>query len=177
VRTIRDAIGFRTITLAQVQQVIDYYNTTYHKGIDCTPHEMMMNTELEWQYIRHCQEKLRQVNQFYESRNLLGYRRGNVIVVHLDYSKTSRKFEKQRRHWNQLGVFVAYEHGNVKCVVINQGVRAICVPVYYTRKIAEDIDHVSTAAINTYVLSTAQIRMLSNGWARFINQHDIIHNP
>jgi hypothetical protein len=178
VRTIRDAIGYRSLTIDQIQQVINYYNHTYHKGIDCSPHEMMQNMDFEWQYIRNCQEKVRAVNAFYRRAGVSDYQRGNILVLHLDYSKTNNKFEKQRRYWNEYGVFIAYEHGNVKVGIMDGNImQAITVPVYYTRKIATDTLHIPPEALRDYDITPAQVRQLDVGWQRFLSVHNIVHNP
>jgi hypothetical protein len=178
VRTIRDAIGYRNLTIDQIQQIVQYYNHTYHIGIDCSPHEMMQNTDLEWQYIRACQERVRVVNDFYRRAGVSDYRRGNILVLHMDYSKTANRFAKQRRYWNEFGVFIAYEHGNVKVGIMNNNaMQAVTVPVYYTRKIARDTHDIQPEVLRDYVITPMQVLQLDLGWQRFLNRHDIIHNP
>jgi hypothetical protein len=52
---------------------------------------------------------------------LLKYKTGNVIMVHLNFSRTPYKFLKIRRKFNALAIFQAYHHGNVVCTVFKSG--------------------------------------------------------
>ena len=61
IKTIRNAIGYREISGGQLQKIVNYYNNTYHRAIDCTPRQMQENIELEYQYIRWCEQKLNHV--------------------------------------------------------------------------------------------------------------------
>jgi hypothetical protein len=91
VKTIRNAIAYRMISEAQLQKIIEYYNHTYHKSIDCAPFEMQFEEdhEKEDQYIRYCTQRLLQVKQRQEFEGLLSYERGNILLLHCDLSKTS----------------------------------------------------------------------------------------
>jgi hypothetical protein len=164
VRTIRDAIGYRRMGEDGVKQIIEYYNNTYHLGIDCTPVEMMMNPEIEWQYIRYCEDKVITVKEYQRSAGLAKCKAGNVLLIHLEKSKTSEKFEKQRRYWNTVGIFLDYSNGNVRVLImvrvpkqkrsgevhyVNEP-EAVIVPIYFTRLVAESFETMKQALINTY---------------------------
>ena len=43
IRTIRNAIGYRKISDAQLTKIVDYYNNTYHESIGMSPMEMMQD--------------------------------------------------------------------------------------------------------------------------------------
>jgi hypothetical protein len=177
VRTIRDAIGYRILGKEGVQQIIDYYNNTYHLAIDCTPVEMMMNPEIEWQYIRYCEDKVTTVKEYQRSTGLRKYKAGNVLLIHLEKSKTSERFEKQRRYWNTLGIFLEYSNGNVRVLAMVRVPKtkdpretvyvnvpqAIIVPIYFTKMVAESFDSMKQALIDTYKPSVTL-----RGWQRFI---------
>jgi hypothetical protein len=117
-KTIRNAIGYRIIDQHQLQQIIWYYNRTYHKGIGCTPLEMMEardeegNHVLEDQYIRYCVKKLVQARGQEEFDGLWDYEYGNVLLLHFDLNKTGLKHEKRRRFWDRVGIFLRYDHRN-----------------------------------------------------------------
>jgi hypothetical protein len=135
VRTIRDAFAYRTEpTMNEVLAVVQMYNNTYNKAIDCTPKQMMLNPEWEWQYIRWCNEKVQSIKRNHEP--YLHYKPGNVLFLHLDESKTSHKFAKKRRYWNNIGHFIKYIHGNV-LVRLLQNNLIIELPIYFTKLCSE----------------------------------------
>jgi hypothetical protein len=119
IKTIRNAIGYRIIDQHQLQQIIWYYNRTYHKGIDCTPLEMMQhrdengNKDWEDQYIRYCMKRLVKARQQEEFDGLLDYEYGNVLLLHFDLKKTALRDEKRRKFWDRVGIFIRYENRNV----------------------------------------------------------------
>jgi hypothetical protein len=157
VRTIRDAIGYNDLLdRTQIEEIVRYYNYTYHKAIDCAPVEMMNHPEWEWQYIRWCHEKLMHILSQYHNRGLTNYTQGNILLLHLDYSRTSQKFEKRRRHWNKVAIFIRYVRGNVEAVGIFAGrygpeAKKVIVPIYYTRKVSNDIDELPDGVFNTFM--------------------------
>jgi hypothetical protein len=149
IKTIRNAIGYRIISEDQLQQIVDYYNNTYHTSIDCTPIEMMMNHEYEDQFIRYCTNKLLKIKQRQEFEGLLSYVNGNILLVHCDLRKTADRDEKRRRFWDRVGSFIKYDHGNAVVRLIgrpvNMGSRdadVIVVPVQYTKLIAKNINSI-----------------------------------
>jgi hypothetical protein len=159
VRTIRDGIGYAAAkSKEEVYQIVEYYNNTYHNGIDCTPLEMMLHPEWEWQYIRYCQEKVNYVNRYRQRTGLFSYRKGNILFLHVEHSKTREKFEKQRRYWNRVAVFLGYDSGNVRAQtwVKNKDkvfeVATITVPIYFTKCVAPSLDQLSKLIIETYNL-------------------------
>jgi hypothetical protein len=135
VRTIRDAFAYRTEPgMNEVLAVVEMYNNTYNKAIDCTPKQMMLNPEWEWQYIRYCNEKVQDIKRNQEP--YLHYKPGNVLFLHLDESKTEKKFAKKRRYWNNIGHFIKYIHGNV-LVRLLQNNLIIELPIYFTKLCSE----------------------------------------
>ena len=119
IRTIRNAIGYRTITEDQLKQIIDYYNNTKHSGTKFTPIEMMEDIDKEYYHIRRCNERLVNVKKrLSEGLQMFGgdskLKQGNIVIVHMELGKVSSKFEKKRRIFDRLGVFQEYLHGNVR---------------------------------------------------------------
>jgi hypothetical protein len=134
VRTIRDAFAYRTEPgMNEVLEVVEMYNNTYNKAIDCTPKQMMLNPEWEWQYIRYCNERVQDIKRNQEP--YLHYKPGNVLFLHLDESKTEHRFAKKRRYWNNIGVFVRYIHGNVLVRLLRGPI--VEVPIYFTKFCSE----------------------------------------
>jgi hypothetical protein len=62
IRTLRNALGVDSNHLWDgrhddiIQQLVDYYNNTYHRSIKMTPLQMHTNIDLEWRYIRKMME-------------------------------------------------------------------------------------------------------------------------
>ncbi len=146
IRTLRNAFGLNPKKMGiplLMQQMVHYYNNTPHtslkfrnykyfgdveldkylarepKWIYYTPNQMQHNPDLEWQYIRQMKLVLRRIQDKQRMKGLLSYKPGNIIMIHLDFGKTEKRFEKQRRNFNELAVFVKYENGNVVCKLMN----------------------------------------------------------
>ncbi len=146
IRTLRNAFGLDNRRIGDpflMQQMVHYYNNTPHrslrmpnpnyrddgtqydpylarepKWIYYTPNQMQHNPDLEWRYIRDCQRRLRRVKNSMQMDGLLSYRKGNIILVHYDTSKTEKKHEKQRRVFNEIAEFIRYHNGNVECKLL-----------------------------------------------------------
>ena len=159
IKTIRNAIGYRTISPAQLQKIVNYYNNTVHKGIGCTPMEMENSPEIEYQYIRWCENKLNDVLSMQSKFGLTKYEKGNILLVHLDKNKTSNKFEKRRTYYDRVGEFVEYENGNVKInlftpvVIGTNSVKTVVVPVYHTQFLAKNKDSIPEEYIKSYIIN------------------------
>lgn len=161
IKTIRNAIGYREITREQLYQIVEYYNNTYHRSIDCTPAEMQENPELEHQYIRWCQQKLRQVLALQDSYGMTKYEKGNILLVHLDKGKTNNKFEKRRTYYDRLGEFIEYVNGNVKIKLLTpvrfgiNPVYVVEVPSYHTQFLAKNKESIPQEYIKSYTVNLA----------------------
>jgi hypothetical protein len=100
------------------------------------------------------------VQDIQAEKDLHSYEKGNVLLVHLDLSRTPLRFMKKRRNYNALTPFHSYYHGNVACQVIssmtiseentegkdpgdesidyNLG-KLIIVPIFFTKLIAKNV--------------------------------------
>jgi ribosomal protein L21E len=136
IRTIRDAIGYRQINEAQLQSIIYYYNNTYHRDIDCTPQEMQDNPDFEEQYIRWCIELLNKRQKHQHALGLYDYKPGNILLLHIDESKTKRMFKKKRGYWSHIGVFIKYEGQSKIMVKLLNSDTKIIIPIFYSRFLA-----------------------------------------
>ena len=159
IKTIRNAIAYREITPEQLKQIVNYYNNTYHRSIDCTPAEMQENPDLEYQYIRWCEQKLNQVLTLQDNYGLTKYEKGNILLVHLDKGKTHNKFEKRRTYYDRLGEFMNYENGNVKIKLLTPvmiGARfvfEVVVPSYHTQFLAKNKQSIPEEYIKSYTVN------------------------
>jgi hypothetical protein len=164
IRTIRDAVGHNWNDMRSEQQVqlrVKQYNETPHLGLKLgrmifSPAEVQADKDLEGLFIRRDIASAADVKERQRKEGFLKYRRGNVIMVHLDFSRTPMRFRKRRRNYNVLAIFLDYVHGNVKCRVLSEydrepveplktedpsftfTEREIVVPVYYTRYVSKD---------------------------------------
>ena len=166
IKTIRNAIGYRKLDDAQVQEIVDYYNFTPHRGLRlmgnngyyyATPAEVQDDEELEWQYIRQCDEKLLEVMKYQQAYELTKYKRGNILMVRIDLGKTADKNEKRRRYYDRLGEFVEYVHGNVR-VILNKpvlitptkSVNEVIIPIYNTKLVSKNKGSIPDKVIRVY---------------------------
>jgi hypothetical protein len=77
-----------------------------------------MNKELEEYFIREQLYRLEEIKKLQAEEGFFLYKPGNVLLVHIDNSKTSKRFAKKRRVFSRLVVFIDYEHGNVVCKIL-----------------------------------------------------------
>ena len=167
IRTLRNSFGANDTKIANnnfMQQMVLYYNNTPHRSLRLrnynytdedetevklpgkyiyyTPAQMQNNTDLEWRYIRMMRSKLQEIQQKQKHKGLLTYKKGNIILVHVDYGKTEKKFDKRRRVFNEIATFLAYSNGNVICKLQNN--KLAQVPIAYTKKVADNYDKLGT---------------------------------
>ena len=155
IRTLRNAAGLSEDVLDNndiVQQLVAYYNDTPHNGllinkalgIHYTPREMMNDPDLEWDYIRAMDRKLKDVQKMLSINGFDKYKPGNILIMHLDKGKTNMSFTKVRRNFDELGEFVRYDTGSVMVKWLTSNVKnknpIIRVPIFYTKKIADSYD-------------------------------------
>jgi hypothetical protein len=149
-----------------VQAAVLVYNHTPHTAFnnEFTPYEVQSNPELEDCFIRENFYKLQEAKRLQQEEGLFRYKIGNVILIHLSETKTKLKFKKRRRNFDQLAVFIDYEFGNVLCYLLfvrkngndiadkaSDGEAVyIRVPIYYTKYVAEDEDHIPTAYLKAF---------------------------
>ena len=157
IKTIRNAIGFRSLNDNQLNQIINYYNNTYHKAIKCTPSEMMENEDIEWKYIRQKHRELMNALDKQKELGLLSYKKGCVLLIHLNLAKTADRDEKRRKRFDRLGIFEKYENGNVKVkllrpvLIAGKYVNVVTVPIYFTRFISDDLETLPVKYKNNFI--------------------------
>jgi hypothetical protein len=147
IRTIRDMVGLKTSRLLNpelIQHTIDIYNNTPHSAYlhKYTPKEVQNNLEIEAAYIRYQTERSNEIVKQQEESGLLDYKPGNVLMVHIPKDKTPAKFDKRRRNFSDLAVFINYRHGNVVCELMDHLLfknPIIELPIYFTKYLSEDM--------------------------------------
>ena len=143
IRTMRDALNDDRLFDGNhdniVQQLVHYYNNTKHRSlrvfnstgnklITMTPYEMHTNIEAEWTYIRSMTNKLNDVKKRQHKEGLHRYKPGDIVRVHLNYSKTPHRFAKRRRQFDTTTTFKGYSNGNAVVRIDNKDVE---VPIYF----------------------------------------------
>ena len=120
---------------------------------------MENSPEIEYQYIRWCENKLNDVLSMQQLYGLTKYEPGNILLVHLDKNKTTNKFEKRRTYYDRVGEFVEYENGNVKInlftpvVIGTRSVKTVVVPAYHTQFLAKNKSSIPKEYVNSYIIN------------------------
>ena len=98
---------------------------------------MHTNSSLEWEYIRKMTEINNQIKKQQIESGLYSLKPGDRVRVHLNYSKTSNRFEKRRMNFDQTGTFVKYLNGNAIVELDRQidGKKIFEIPIYFVSKI------------------------------------------
>jgi hypothetical protein len=124
-------------------QLVEEYNHTPHSAFYhmFTPFQVQFTRNVERYFIKENEYKLESINAKQKELGLKYYELGNILLIHLDFSKTSSRFTKKRRNFNRIAKFISYEFGNVKCYVYNiekHIKNPITILIYYTKYIAEN---------------------------------------
>jgi hypothetical protein len=114
IKTLRKGCNGDNEFLADVgcfSQLLNLFNHSVVKTTKLTPIEMEVYPELEESWICHCKRHNREV----ELRYSLNYKKGNILLVHFNQSKTHRKFVKQStgRQYSYFCEFVDYHGKNL----------------------------------------------------------------
>jgi hypothetical protein len=106
-----------------------------------TPFQVQFTRDLERYFMKKNEYKLEAINTKQKELGLKDYEPGNILLIHLDFSKTSSRFTKKRRNFNKIEKVISYEFGNVKCHVYNiekHIKNPIIIQIYYTKYTAEN---------------------------------------
>jgi hypothetical protein len=106
-----------------------------------TPFQVQFTRDLERYFMKENEYKLETIKKKQNELGLRDYEPGNILLLHLDFSKTSNRFTKKHRNLSKLARFIFYEFGNVKCYGYNIE-KHITIPIYYTKYIAENEDKI-----------------------------------
>ena len=133
-RTLRDALGVNGQIYwdgnhdSIIQQLVYYYNNTWHRTINMKPVEMKNDISKEWEYIRKQMERLNDVKREQINSGLMNFKQGDKVLIHLDYGKTDKSMTKRRRRFDTIAEFVRYINGNALVEVDN---KLIEIPIYF----------------------------------------------
>ncbi|KAI5484290.1 hypothetical protein TVAGG3_0909180 [Trichomonas vaginalis G3] len=133
-RTLRDALGVNGQIYwdgnhdSIIQQLVYYYNNTWHRTINMKPMEMKNDISKEWEYIRKQMERLNDVKREQINSGLMNFKQGDKVLIHLDYGKTDKSMTKRRRRFDTMAEFVRYINGNALVEVNN---KLIEIPIYF----------------------------------------------
>ncbi|KAI5504031.1 hypothetical protein TVAGG3_0623520 [Trichomonas vaginalis G3] len=133
-RTLRDALGVNGQIYwdgnhdSIIQQLVYYYNNTWHRTINMKPVEMKNDISKEWEYIRKQMERLNDVKREQINSGLMNFKQGDKVLIHLDYGKTNKSMTKRRRRFDTIAEFVRYINGNALVEVDN---KLIEIPIYF----------------------------------------------
>jgi hypothetical protein len=138
---------------------VDIYNNTPHAafvtelsqtgkpGFAYTPLQVQLNPDLEEYFIRENMSRLNEVKDLQREAGFFNYRKGNVLLIHLNKAKTSELFDKKRRAFNEVAIFEAYQNGNVLCFRLTRRAgqvqklpTPILLPIYFTKFISNSLD-------------------------------------
>jgi hypothetical protein len=138
-----------------IDRAVVAYNNTLHSAFDhqFTPLQAQTNPDIEEYYIRENMSRLNEVKELHRDAGFFNYKPGNVLLVHIDKSKTDSKFDKKRRAFNEVAIFTQYVNGNVMCdrltrdearkiVKLPQDGRSkgrVVIPIYYTKYVAPSL--------------------------------------
>ncbi|KAA6366995.1 MAG: hypothetical protein EZS28_037479 [Streblomastix strix] len=154
IRTIRDAfIGQDMANPKLMQQIVKLYNDKLHSAFDLkySPSQVNKDEDLEGKYIRSQMKKLNEAKQ--SQSQLTKLTKGNIILIHLDLSKTALKFNKQRRQFNELAIFEKYQHGNIICRLLKpyKDIQQVEIPIYFAKKVSDDIENLDDKYKSTFL--------------------------
>ncbi|KAI5495125.1 hypothetical protein TVAGG3_0782090 [Trichomonas vaginalis G3] len=133
-RTLRDALGVNGQIYwdgnhdSIIQQLVYYYNNTWHRTINMKSVEMKNDISKEWEYIRKQMERLNDVKREQINSGLMNFKQGDKVLIHLDYGKTDKSMTKRRRRFDTIAEFVRYINGNALVEVDN---KLIEIPIYF----------------------------------------------
>jgi hypothetical protein len=152
IRVLRNLLGPRFSDRNAFFDMVRLYNNTVHSafGNKLTPAQVQGDFQIEMEYIKAKQKQLEDVlNRQAVDGNLSSYEPGNIVLVHIPYPKTRKKFQKQRRNFSALATFMRYEGGNAFVKLIknipglvsaNTETELIVIPLYYTKFVCKNID-------------------------------------
>jgi hypothetical protein len=81
-----------------------------------------------------------------KQKELLNYKKGNVLLIHIPLDKTGLSFKKRRLNFDELAVFENYHHGNAQVKLLNETLikqlktRWILLPIFYTYRLSNSLN-------------------------------------
>jgi hypothetical protein len=80
--------------------LVDDYNHTPHSAFYhlFTPFQVQFTPDLERYFIKENEYRLENINERQEEAGLIDYKPRNILLIHLDFSKTGSKFTKNEEY-------------------------------------------------------------------------------
>ena len=147
IRTLRNALGPRSSRYwngnydDKIQQLVEFYNETWHSEIKIAPIEMHTDVELEWAYIRRKIEELNAAKKKQIDDGLYDFKYGDKVLVYLDLSKTAKSMKKRRRNFDRQATFIRYQNGNavvrLEKSIVNPhcNLSEVVIPIYFVKSL------------------------------------------
>jgi predicted membrane-bound dolichyl-phosphate-mannose-protein mannosyltransferase len=144
IRTIKDGVGLdkkQLLNASIILNLVEYYNNTPLRAFfnKFTLSEVENDIELESWYIRQQDSKLIDVLKKQNNASLHKYKKGNVLLIHLPNEKTNQRFQKRRRNFDQLAIFVQYVNGNCQVELVKNNNKTEIIPIYYTQFLCDSL--------------------------------------
>jgi hypothetical protein len=152
VGTIRYKLGenpYALLDTKAVAEAVEIYNNTRHSAFnyEFSPKDVQLNPDLEEYFIRQQLSTLDNVNDLQYEEGFFNYKSGDVLLIHLNQSKTDQSMTRKRRIFNRLAIFLRYLNGNVMCNILTREddgdivmfTKAIVLPIYFTKFVAPSL--------------------------------------
>ncbi|KAA6399202.1 MAG: hypothetical protein EZS28_005272 [Streblomastix strix] len=114
---------FTSSSFTQHNRIVDSVILTIRNGFEqdlisfTNPNKMQqmvqLSRDLEGNFIRQKQQQLELQLIKQQREQLLDFKSGNILMIHVDYSRTGIRFYKQRHQFNELATFITYKNGNL----------------------------------------------------------------
>jgi len=164
-RTFRDALGVDADNnlfedYSMVKKLVEYYNKTPHKSLRMygkayTPHEVQSDVDLEWVYIRNKIRKLQEVRHNLMNKGLMGFEPGNILQCALSHGKSRETFNKRRRVFDKLAMFIRYHNGNAVIRILHPlSSEEIDVPLYRCMYLCKSFADLLNTSLGKQVVNT-----------------------
>ena len=171
-KTFRDALGVDVDNnimdnFSLIKKLRNYYNHTPHKALRMykktyTPHDLQHNVDLEWSFIRLKISELQDVRQNLQQRGLLSFKPGNILQCALSSRKAGDIFDKKRRAFDKLAMFLEYRNGNAVIRILYPLTdRVIDVPLYRCNFVCNSFDELLGTNLGVIVMNTFNCDLLS----------------
>ena len=84
-------------------------------------------------------------------------------MVHIPKDKTPQRFDKRRRNFSDLAIFINYKNGNVVCELLDQFLfknPVIQIPIYFTKFVSENIYSLPSIYEDIFIIRTTRNPLL-----------------
>ena len=161
IRTFRDAFGDHKWTQHNIEQMVEIYNNTPHSafGNIYSPIQMQVDLEAQGIYIRAHQDRLRHQRRLQNEEGLLSYQKGNILMIHLDLSRTRHGYQKRRRTFDHIASFIRYKNNNAVVKLLSDPMRdeVVEIPIHFTKKVADSFESLDDKFFRQFRIRRSQM--------------------